>query len=111
VDNLSGKNNNLINSVLLDKSSLEINRYFVEKRKRMNSIQIRQRIHEYVDQADERFLLLVNGMINADKDQDWWDDLHPNVQASIDRALTQSEQGKGRPHEEVMKNIRAKYQK
>ena len=72
----------------------------------MNSIQIRQRIHEYVDRADERFLTLVNEMIDADKEQDWWDDLNPNLQNSIDKALTQSEQGKGRPHEEVIKNVR-----
>ena len=85
------------------------NRYFVEKEKGMDSTQIRQRIHEYVDQADDRFLTLVNGMIEADKDQDWWDDLHPNLQASIDRALAQSEKGEGRPHKEVMAEIRAKY--
>ena len=48
-------------------------------------------------------------MIDADKEQDWWDDLHPNLQTSIDKALTQSEQGKGRPHEEVMREIKAKY--
>ena len=77
----------------------------------MDNTQIRQRIHDYVDQADERFLTLVNGMINADKDQDWWDDLHPNVQASIDRALAQSEQGEGRTHKEVMREMRAKYEK
>jgi hypothetical protein len=77
----------------------------------MNSTQLRQRIHEYIDQADDRFLALINGMINADKEQDWWDDLHPNLQASIDRALSQSERGEGRPHEEVMGELRAKYQK
>ncbi|KYG80196.1 hypothetical protein EV198_3762 [Roseivirga ehrenbergii] len=77
----------------------------------MNSIQIKQRIHDYIDQANERFLMLVNEMIDADKKQDWWDDLDPNIQASIDRALAQSEQGKGRPHYEVMSEIRAKHQK
>ena len=77
----------------------------------MDSIKIRQRIHEYVDQADERFLTLVNGMIDADQGQDWWDDLHPNLQASLDKALNQSEQRKGRPHEEVMQEIKAKYKR
>ncbi|WP_421977048.1 hypothetical protein [Roseivirga seohaensis] len=77
----------------------------------MNSIQIKQRIHDYIDQANERFLMLVNEMIDADKNQDWWDDLDPNIQASIDRAIAQSEQGKGRPHSEVMSEIRGKHQK
>ena len=90
--------------------NMMINRYFVENEQVMDSTQIRQRIHEYVDQADERFLTLVNGMIEADKDQDWWDDLHPNLQASIDRAITQSDKGEGRSHQEVMAEIRAKYQ-
>jgi predicted transcriptional regulator len=89
---------------------MQINRYFAEKEQEMDSTHIRKRIHEYVDQADDRFLTLVNGMIEADKEQDWWDDLHPNLKASIDRALAQSERGEGRPHEEVMAEIRAKYQ-
>ncbi|WP_323758578.1 hypothetical protein [Roseivirga sp.] len=55
--------------------------------------------------------MLVNEMIDAYKKQDWWDDLDPNIQASIDRALAQSEEGKGRPHYEVMSEIRAKHQK
>ncbi|REE05635.1 hypothetical protein [Marinoscillum furvescens] len=77
----------------------------------MNSTQIRQKIHEYVDQADDRFLTLINAMIDADKDQDWWDDLHPNLQASINKAIAQSEREEGRPHAVVMSEIRAKYQK
>jgi len=89
---------------------MQINRYFAENQQQMDSAQIRQRIHEYVDQADDRFLTLVNGMIEADKEQDWWDDIHPNLQASIDRALAQSERGESRPHKDVMAEIRAKYQ-
>jgi len=77
----------------------------------MDSDQIKHRIHEYVDQADERFLTLVNGMIDADISQDWWDGLHPNLQESIDRAVIQSDRGEGRPHEEVIADLKAKYQK
>jgi len=86
-------------------------RYFLEKRCGMNTTQIRQKIHEYVDQADNRFLTLINGMVEADKDQDWWDDLHPNLQASIDRALSQSERSEGRPDKEVMSEVKEKYLK
>ena len=77
----------------------------------MNNTQIKQKIHEYVDQADDRFLTLIHGMIEADKNQDWWNNLPPNLQASIERAIDQSEKGEGRPHKEVMAEIRAKYQK
>jgi len=77
----------------------------------MDAAIVRQKIHEYVDRADDRFLTLVNGMIEADADQDWWDDLHPNLQTAIDRALSQSERGEGRPHKEVMDELRSKYLK
>lgn len=93
------------------KSNSRINRYFVEKKNKMDTTIVRKKIHEYVDRADDRFLTLVNGMIEADNDLDWWDDLHPHLQASIDRALAQSERGEGRPHKEVMNEVRTKYLK
>jgi hypothetical protein len=77
----------------------------------MDSVQIGQKIHEYIDQADERVLTLIHSLITADKNQDWWDELHPNVQRSIDRALQQSDRGEGRPHEEVINQIKIKYLK
>ena len=77
----------------------------------MDKVEIRQRIHNYVDQADDRFLTLVNGMIDADIEQDWWDNATPDLQASINRAIDQSEKGEGRPHEKVMEEIRLKYLK
>ncbi len=77
----------------------------------MDNVEIRQRIHEYVDQADDRFLTLVHGMIEADANRDWWDNLHPNLQASIDRAIEQSKQGRGRTHQDVMDEVKEKYLK
>ena len=77
----------------------------------MNTAQKRQRIHEYVDQADDRLLTIINGIIDADQGHDWWDDLNPDLKASIDRALDQSQKGEGRSHEEVMLELRAKYEK
>ena len=57
-------------SSTLNYQIIYINRYLVEKRPGMNTTQIRQKIHDYVDQADHRLLTLINGMIEADKDQD-----------------------------------------
>lgn len=54
----------------------------------------KKKIHEYVDQADDRFLTLITGMIEADKSGDWWDELHPNLKVSLDRALEQSKKGR-----------------
>ncbi len=77
----------------------------------MDTLEIRKRIHEYVDQADDRFLSLITGMIEADKSSDCWDELHPNLKASLDRAFDQSKKGEGRPHNEVMSEIKSKYLK
>ncbi|MDW3195155.1 MAG: hypothetical protein R8G66_22465 [Cytophagales bacterium] len=77
----------------------------------MDKVGIRQRIHDYVDQADDRFLTLVKGMIDTDIEQDWWDTTSPDIQASINRAIDQSEKGEGRSHEKVMEEIRLKYLK
>jgi uncharacterized coiled-coil DUF342 family protein len=77
----------------------------------MDTIEIRKKIHEYIDQADDRFLTLITGMIEADKSNDWWDELHPNLKATLERALQQSERGEGRQHDEVMNEIKSKYLK
>lgn len=77
----------------------------------MDKVEIRQRIHDYVEQADDRFLTLVNGMIDADIEKDWWDTTSPDLRASINRAIDQSEKGEGRPHDKVMEEIRLKYLK
>ena len=77
----------------------------------MDKVEIRQRIHDYVEQADDRFLTLVNGMIDADIEKDWWDTTTPDLRASINRAIDQSEKGEGRPHDKVMEEIRLKYLK
>jgi hypothetical protein len=39
------------------------NLYFVES---MNTIQIRQKIHDFVDQADDRLLNMIHSLIEAD---------------------------------------------
>lgn len=38
-----------------------------KNRNEMNTVQVRQRIHEYIDKADDRFLNLVHSMIEADE--------------------------------------------
>lgn len=76
----------------------------------MNLANMRKKIHEFVEEADERHLLLISGMIENNQDTDWWDDLDPNIQASIEKALLESKNGLGKPTEEVMRNIREKYQ-
>jgi len=76
----------------------------------MGTAQLKEQLHEYIENADERLLHLVYGMFIADmQDKDWWDNLNPNLKSSIDRAIVQLDNGEGRLHEEVMKDFRSKY--
>ena len=64
---------------------------------------IRAEVKEYIDHADERMVKIIHAMLEADQDQDWWDEISDEEKSSIDRGLRQLEQGKGIPHEEVVK--------
>lgn len=64
---------------------------------------LRNRVKKYIDTADEKTLKMLYAMLEAEQEADWWDELPLGVQQSIDRALEESRQGKGIPHEEVMK--------
>jgi hypothetical protein len=67
---------------------------------------LRNRIRKYIDMADEKTLKIVYAMLEAEQEADWWDNLPPGVQRSIDKALEESRKGKGIPHEEVVKKYR-----
>ena len=43
------------------------------------------------------------------KSVDWWDELSPEEQEAIEKGLAEADKGELIPHEEVMKEIRAKY--
>jgi hypothetical protein len=46
---------------------------------------------------------LVYSMLRADREDDWWNDLPKEVQKSILKAEKELKEGKGIPHEIVMK--------
>ena len=64
---------------------------------------IRTEVKDYIDNADDRIVKIIHAMLEADKEQDWWDEISTEEKSSIDRGLRQLEQGKGIPHEEVIK--------
>ena len=67
---------------------------------------LRNRVKKYIDTADEKTLKIVHAMLEAEQEVDWWDELPPRIKQSIDRALEESRQRKGMPHEEVVKKYR-----
>lgn len=64
---------------------------------------IRKEVKKYIDVADDRMVKIIHALLEADKEQDWWDEISNEEKSSINRGLRQLKQGKGIPHEEVIK--------
>ncbi len=51
----------------------------------------------------------VSQLLKQEKEVDWWEEIHETVQESIDIALKQADNGELIPHQDVIKEARAKY--
>jgi hypothetical protein len=69
----------------------------------MSNAEMRKKVKKYIDEADDHVVKLVYSMLEADREADWWDDLPASVQKSILKAEKELKEGKGIPHEVVMK--------
>ena len=80
------------------------NNHFVSSRKNQMDIStnIREEVNHYLENADERMLKIVHAILEADANEDFWDELPSSVQENIHTAINQSEQGLGKTHEAVM---------
>ena len=64
---------------------------------------MRKKVKKYIDEADDHVVKMVYSMLEADREDDWWDDLPLSVKKSILKAEKELKEGKGIPHEVVMK--------
>ena len=69
----------------------------------MGTTQLKEELHQYIDQGDKKLLLMMQAMAKAYFEED---DL---LEESIDRGVKQSKSGQVQPHHEVMAAIRSKY--
>ncbi|RAV99279.1 hypothetical protein [Pseudochryseolinea flava] len=69
----------------------------------MGVAQIREELHQFINNADERILNLMYGMMKADIKKD------EALEESIARGLEQSKKGEVREHAAVIAEIRARY--
>ena len=69
----------------------------------MSNAEMRKKVKKYIDEADDRVVKMVYSMLETDREDDWWDDLSASVKNKIIKAEKQLKEGKGIPHEEVMK--------
>lgn len=49
---------------------------------------------------------MIHAMLEAEQENDWWDDLSGEAKVSIEKRLKESEEGKVISHEAVMKKYR-----
>ena len=69
----------------------------------MSNAEMRKKVKKYIDEADDHVVKMVYSMLEADREDDWWDELPPAVQKSILKAEKELREGEGIPHEVVMK--------
>ena len=69
----------------------------------MSNVEMRKKVKKYIDEADDHVIKLIYSMLEADRGDDWWDDLPKDVQKSVLKAEKELKAGKGIPHEVVMK--------
>ena len=65
--------------------------------------ELREKVKQYIDEADDTTVEMVYAILEARGEGDWWDELPENAQQEIDEAITELDEGKGIPHEEVKK--------
>jgi predicted transcriptional regulator len=54
-------------------------------------------------------LAKVEAVFKKEKGADWWDELGEDQKAELEESLAEADRGELIPHEEVMKEVRAKY--
>jgi predicted transcriptional regulator len=78
----------------------------------MNIAELRSDLHRMIDEiSDDRLLSAVKSFLSRQKngDSDWWDELGTEEKESIQRGLEEANRGELIPHEEVMKQLKSKY--
>jgi hypothetical protein len=65
--------------------------------------EMRKEVKKYVDKADGKVVKMLYAMMEAEQEDDWWDKLPKKVQAEIDEAIADLDNGNGIPHEIVLK--------
>ena len=69
-------------------------------------------VKQIIDIEDENLLEKVKSYVSSlrkEKSADWWDDLSQEEKDALDEGIAQADRGELIPHDEVMKEIKAKY--
>jgi predicted transcriptional regulator len=69
-------------------------------------VALRRETKKYIDQADAKTVKMIHAMLEAEQENDWWDDLSTDAKKSIEKGLKEADEGKVISHEEAMKKFR-----
>jgi len=74
----------------------------------MNKVEKKSLIEQIMKTEDDAILSQIKALLEFNK-KDYWNNLPDHVKESIQTGIQESNLGLGRPHEEVMKELRGKY--
>jgi hypothetical protein len=72
----------------------------------MSIAALKKEVKRNIDKADERVLKMVNALLLADQEEDWYNELPNEVKVDLDISLQQEKEGLLTPHADVMKKYK-----
>ena len=72
----------------------------------MSIAALKKEVKKNIDKADERVLKIVNALLLADQEEDWYNELPDEVKVDLDISLQQEKEGLLTPHADVMKKYK-----
>ncbi len=72
----------------------------------MSITALKKEVKKNIDKADERVLKMVNALLLADQEEDWYNELPNEVKVDLDISLQQEKEGLLTPHADVMKKYK-----
>ena len=77
----------------------------------MSTTELKSSLHTLIDTINDSKTLnaIFTLLSNKSKSVDFWDELSAEQKAEIDASIAEADRGELIPHEQVMKEIRAKY--
>ena len=72
----------------------------------MSITALKKEVKRNIDKADERVLKMVNALLLADQEEDWYNKLPDDAKISIERGLDDIKNGRVVSHEVVMKKYK-----
>jgi len=77
----------------------------------MNAVELKSDLHQLIDKINDVSILNAVKVLLAKGEAatDWWDEIGQEEKQAIEKGLAEADRGEVIPHEEVMKEVKAKY--